>query len=111
MPYIVRILLLAIVQGVTEFLPVSSSGHLVLFQHFLKVDSPGIVVEVALHFGTLISILIYFRGRIADLLVQVIDRYLEKGELDQLEIEHSSQGCDYYIIHPLLKHIVLGRLP
>jgi methionyl-tRNA formyltransferase len=47
----------------------------------------------------------------ADLLVEVIDRYLEKGELDQLEIEHGSQGCDYYIIHPLLKHIVLGRLP
>jgi adenylylsulfate kinase-like enzyme len=47
----------------------------------------------------------------ADLLVQVIGRYLEKGELDQLEIEHGSQGCDYYIIHPLLKHIVLGGLP
>jgi len=47
----------------------------------------------------------------ADLLVQVIGRYLENGELDQLEIEHGSQGCDYYIIHPLLKHIVLGRLP
>jgi len=47
----------------------------------------------------------------ADLLVDVIDRFLKKGELDQLEIESSSQGSDYYIIHPLLKHIVLGRLP
>lgn len=45
----------------------------------------------------------------ADLLVQVISSYLEKGELDRLPVESDSTGCDYYIIHPLLKHIVLRR--
>ena len=45
----------------------------------------------------------------ADLLVGVIHRYLEQGQLDRLSIDPASKGSDYYIIHPLLKHIALGR--
>lgn len=45
----------------------------------------------------------------ADLLVRVITNYVEKGELDRLPVESGSSGRDYYIIHPLLKHIVLRR--
>ncbi len=48
----------------TEFLPVSSSGHLVLAQQYLGIDSPGIVVEVALHVATALAVLIYFRRRL-----------------------------------------------
>ncbi len=48
----------------TEFLPVSSSGHLVLAQQYLGIDAPGIVVEVALHAATALAILIYFRRRL-----------------------------------------------
>ncbi len=54
-------LLLGVVQGATEFLPISSSAHLVIAQALLHVQSPGLVVEIALHLGTLVSILIYFR--------------------------------------------------
>lgn len=52
------------VQGLTEFLPVSSSGHLVLAQRYLGVDTPGIVLEVALHVATALAIVIYFRRRL-----------------------------------------------
>jgi undecaprenyl-diphosphatase len=55
---------LGLVQGLTEFLPVSSSGHLVLAQKYLGIDAPGIVVEVALHVATAFAILIYFRRRL-----------------------------------------------
>ena len=55
------IVLLALIQGLTEFLPVSSSGHLVLGQHWLGVASPGVYLEVVLHLGTLVSVLIVFR--------------------------------------------------
>lgn len=56
--------ILGIIQGLTEFLPISSSGHLVLFKYLLKLESPGVVLETVLHAGTLISIFIYFRKRI-----------------------------------------------
>lgn len=59
-----RIILLAVVQGVTEFLPVSSSGHLVILQHFAGMDAPGQALEVMLHLGSLFSILFFFRSRI-----------------------------------------------
>ncbi len=49
-------MLLGLIQGLTEFLPVSSSGHLVIFQEILGVDQPGVTLEVLLHFGTLLSV-------------------------------------------------------
>ncbi|MFC1497887.1 undecaprenyl-diphosphate phosphatase [Verrucomicrobiota bacterium] len=67
-----KILLLAVVQGLTEFLPVSSSGHLVIAKHLLKLESPGALLEVGLHIGTLISILVYYRKRISGLLRDII---------------------------------------
>lgn len=61
-------LLLGIVQGLTEFLPVSSSGHLVIFQSLLGVEpGGGIVFEVAVHVATLVAILVFYRHRIGAL--------------------------------------------
>src|SRR5687768_7980445 len=61
--------LLGIVQGLTEFLPVSSSGHLILARAFFgwNVDEGafGLAFDVALHVGTLLAILLYFRKDIA----------------------------------------------
>ncbi len=54
-------ILLGILQGATEFLPVSSSGHLVLAQHLLgDFEQPGILFDVLLHLGTMVSVAIYF---------------------------------------------------
>jgi len=53
-------LLLGVIQGLTEFLPVSSSGHLVLAQHWLGIDAPGALTEVALHVATLLSVVIVY---------------------------------------------------
>jgi len=50
----------ALVQGLTEFLPVSSSGHMVLTEAVLGVDTPGATWEVAFHFGTLLAVLVIF---------------------------------------------------
>ncbi len=65
---ILNMLLLAVVQGLTEFLHVSSSGHLVLFQHFLGVREGDIFFNVILHVGTLGSILVVYRREILRLL-------------------------------------------
>jgi undecaprenyl-diphosphatase len=61
-------LLLGIVQGLTEFFPVSSSGHLVLGQAVLGLEIPGIIFDVAVHVATLISVLVVYRKRIGELL-------------------------------------------
>jgi undecaprenyl-diphosphatase len=52
---------LGLLQGVTEFLPISSSGHLALVQFFLGIEEAGLSFDVALHLGTLLGVLIYFR--------------------------------------------------
>jgi len=56
-----RAIFLAAVQGITEFLPVSSSGHLVLFQKLFRLSGPVVLFDVLLHLGTLAAILIFFR--------------------------------------------------
>lgn len=62
-----------LVQGLTEFLPVSSSGHLVIIPAFLSrlgldVPQPGLAVAAVLHLGTLVSVLVYFRDDVARML-------------------------------------------
>ncbi len=60
--------LLGVVQGLTEFIPVSSSGHLVLAQWLLGWTQPGVILEAAVHLGTLVAVLFYFRRDLASLL-------------------------------------------
>lgn len=55
---------LGVVQGLTEFFPVSSSGHLVMSQYLLGLSVPGIGFEVAVHVATLISVLVVYRTRV-----------------------------------------------
>jgi undecaprenyl-diphosphatase len=63
-------LLLAILQGLTEFLPVSSSGHLAAAQLvWPDLAHPGVTLEVALHLGTTLAVLLYYRRLIIDLLI------------------------------------------
>lgn len=57
-------MILGIVQGLTEFLPISSSGHLVLVGKYLPLNQPGILFEVILHIGTTLAVLWYFRARL-----------------------------------------------
>jgi undecaprenyl-diphosphatase len=59
---IIETIFLGIIQGLTEFLPISSSGHLVLFQHLLGFRKPELLLDCSLHFGTLVAICIYFRA-------------------------------------------------
>jgi len=64
---VIQYLLLGVVQGLTEFLPVSSSAHLALVQWLLGFDPPGVLLEVFLHLGTVAAVVVVFRSDIADL--------------------------------------------
>jgi undecaprenyl-diphosphatase len=67
-------LLLGLVQGLTEFLPVSSSGHLVVVEAVLGVRTPGVVVEVVLHVATLVAVAIVYWRRIMELVIGAVRR-------------------------------------
>jgi len=92
-------LFLGLLQGLTEFLPVSSSGHLVLAQSLLGVKQPGVSFEVIVHLGSLLAVLIFFRGPIIRMIFSVFDR--------QLKRERATIG---YLIVATLPAAILGVL-
>jgi undecaprenyl-diphosphatase len=67
-------LVLGVVQGLTEFLPVSSSGHLILVPHVFGWPDQGLAFDAAMHLGTLGALLAYFRTELIEILTGAIDR-------------------------------------
>ena len=64
----IEAIILGIIQGLTEFLPVSSSGHLVLFQHLFGLKEAELFFDVCVHLGTLVAVVIVFRQEIIKIL-------------------------------------------
>lgn len=60
-------ILLGLIQGLTEFLPISSSGHLVIGETLLGVNAPGVAFEVVLHVATLVSVIVVYHARLRQL--------------------------------------------
>ncbi|MBT3217630.1 MAG: undecaprenyl-diphosphate phosphatase [Proteobacteria bacterium] len=71
-------LFLGVLQGLTEFLPVSSSGHLVLFQQFMDVGEEAILFDLVLHLGTLVPVLWFYRGELGGIGRDVLQRNGDK---------------------------------
>ena len=90
-----QIIVLAVVQGITEFLPISSSGHLILVPQIMHWQDQGLVVDVMTHLGTLLAILIYFWRDVARLI---------KGALELLKGRVTPDGR-------LAIYIVLATIP
>lgn len=67
-----KAVILGIVQGVAELLPISSSAHLVLVPWFFGWPDPGLTFDVALHIGTLAAVLIYFWGDLWGMLTALV---------------------------------------
>ena len=62
-----EILILSIVQGISEFLPISSSAHLFLVSEIYKFKSQSLLVDVGLHLGSLLAIIFYFRNELKEI--------------------------------------------
>jgi len=63
--------ILGVVQGLTEFLPVSSSGHLVIFQHLFDLKEPEVLFNVGVHLGTLVAVVVFFRKELRNIVASV----------------------------------------
>jgi len=77
---IFRAVFLGIVQGLTEFLPISSSGHLALAQAIFGYEESGLTFEVFVHFGTVVSVLVAFRSEIGDILGALFHGLVRPGQ-------------------------------
>ena len=76
--------IIALIQGITEFLPVSSSGHLILLPSLTGTDDQGQVIDVAAHFGTLFAVIAFFwadvRGTVISLPKALMGHGTTQGE-------------------------------
>ena len=99
-------ILLGIIQGLTEFLPVSSSGHLVLFQHLFGLKEAELFFDVCVHLGTLLAVIIVFRQEIKNIIFAMMrllsSRGPKKSALQKIESDPDLK---------LALLIVIGSIP
>ena len=71
----IEILILSLVQGITEFLPISSSSHLILFSRFMNFENQGLTIDVSMHIGSFIAVLTYFYRDIFNFIEESLKEY------------------------------------
>ena len=62
-----HIFFIAIIQGITEFLPISSSAHLIILPYLMKVSDQGVIIDISAHLGSLLALMIFFKKDSIDL--------------------------------------------
>ncbi len=82
----IQIFVLAIVQGITEFLPVSSSAHLIIVPELLKWPDQGLAFDVAVHLGTLTAVISYFRKEISVMIIDWFASLTGKGSTPEARL-------------------------
>ncbi|TVR51792.1 MAG: undecaprenyl-diphosphatase [Puniceicoccaceae bacterium] len=78
-------ILLGLVQGLTEFLPISSTAHIVLAQRLLGLEFPGLVIEVFLHLASVLAVLLYFRREVAEVVTGFLRYLLRRDPGDRVQ--------------------------
>lgn len=86
---LLKYIFLGIVQGITEILPISSSGHLVLFQHILGLKLPGLGFEMFTNMASLIAMIVYFRKDIWTLIVENLQFIFKKDASKKPSFEYA----------------------
>jgi len=103
--------ILGVVQALTEFLPVSSSGHLVLFQHLLGIKEPMLVFDIAVHWGTLLAVILYFWRDILHLIrdfFNFITRLPSAPDREKLFQEYPYALVGVYVIVATIPTALIG---
>lgn len=95
-------ILLGIIQGITEFLPVSSSGHLIILKDFLGVEQ-SLVLDVTLHLATLIAVVIFYREK----LISLLSSFLSSTPAPEVK---KDKKLVYYLIVATIPAAVMGFL-
>jgi len=105
------LILLGLIQGLTEFFPVSSSGHLVIAKYFLKLNLPGAAFEAFLHFGTVVAVVVLFRKDIKELFISFFDSIykLSHGEnIVNIFKNNSSSKLAWFLVISTIPAAIIG---
>jgi undecaprenyl-diphosphatase len=100
---LVQIIVLALIQGLTEFLPVSSSAHLILGSRVFGWEDQGLVLDVATHLGTLIAVLIYFREDLQAMIRACISPVVD-------EVSQHNRSMVFWLLLASIPAILTGAL-
>ncbi|WP_319521818.1 undecaprenyl-diphosphate phosphatase [uncultured Desulfosarcina sp.] len=109
----IEAIVLGVIQGLTEFLPVSSSGHLVLFQNLFGLKEPELLFDICLHVGTLTAVLIVFYREILEILtalVQIPIRLRSAGGIANLMARDRSIRMALLIVVGSIPTAIIGLL-
>ncbi|HLD82194.1 MAG TPA: undecaprenyl-diphosphate phosphatase [Patescibacteria group bacterium] len=82
---LLQILSLALIQSITEFLPISSSAHLFLLPWLFGWSDQGLTFDAGIHFGTLLAVVIYFRTTFKRMIISVVDPKKRRNDFDLLK--------------------------
>lgn len=102
---ILEAILFGIVQGVTEFLPISSTAHIIITEHLLGLQFPGLGFEVFLHLGSVLAVILYYRRELRLLINGSIRYFSTKSDEDRVQLYFS-----LYIVVATLITGILGLL-
>ncbi|PJE80232.1 Undecaprenyl-diphosphatase [invertebrate metagenome] len=99
----IQVIVLSLIQGITEFLPVSSSGHLILPAQLLGWPDQGLVFDVAVHLGTLLAVVVYFRKDLVKLIHDWCYSFIGKGSTENSKLA-------WYLIFSTLPAVFFGLI-
>ncbi|CAA0083216.1 Undecaprenyl-diphosphatase [BD1-7 clade bacterium] len=98
-----QVILLSLIQGITEFLPISSSAHLILPSQLLGWTDQGLAFDVAVHFGSLIAVMAYFRADIQRMLIAWTGHVIHRRASEDAELA-------WYVILATIPAVVFGLI-
>ena len=98
-----EIIILALIQGITEFLPISSSGHLLLPAELFGWVSQGLAFDVAVHVGSLLAVMIYFRQEISQMTVAWLTKGFSRNQTTDSKLA-------WYVIVATIPAVIIGFL-
>lgn len=104
---ILKMILMGIIQGTSEFLPISSSGHLAVLERVLGFEEPGLFIAQMLHFGTFLSVLYVFRKDVLNLIKEFINLIINIVKRDNTKI-NGNQKTALYIILASIPTAIIG---
>ena len=114
-----QIIILSALQGFTEFLPVSSSGHLILLSTFTSFPDQGLEIDIAVHVGSILAVMIYFWRDIRDMLYGLVNAFFNRfPSVKNFYLRKASAAAKDFILNQLpaadlrlLLMLVVGTVP